>query len=252
MFVAQTADELSATEIRDALVSARQSDWQELTERCQEVLESHTSSGSIAEGAVGDLQRELRGLRARAARIDQIDYFKVFGRRDALAALQQIKQLLDPESDGVVEGAPRKKVEDYQGRVWLTRPRPGVDRMASAWLIRRFIDSLATFRFAEKVPKKAEVVPFDMFGVELGHRGERVTFETLMAEFGLSDPALSRIARIVHELDLRADAVTDAEGPTVDSLVEGLRTSFDDNHELLDHGIALFEALYASYSSSTA
>lgn len=250
VLVARTADEQSAAEIRDALVNARQSDWQELTEKCREVLASHASSGSIADGAVGDLQRELRSLRARAARIEQIDYFKVSGRRDALAALQQIERLLDPESGAVAEGAPRKQVEDYQGRVWLTRPRPGVDRMSSAWLIRRFIDSGATFRFAEKVSKTSDVVPFDMFGVDLGHRGERVTFEAFMADFGLSDPALSRIARIVHELDLKADAVTDAEGPTVESLIEGLRASFDNDDQLLDHGIALFEALYASFSRS--
>jgi len=72
--------------------------------------------------------------------------------------------------------------------------------MASAWLIRRFIDPEAKFQFGERIPQAEDVTPFDMFGVEFGHQGDRVTFETLMHEFGLGDPALSKIARIIHKL----------------------------------------------------
>ena len=248
VFAARAADEVSSAEIRDALERARQSDWRDLYEKAGEVLASHPATRPLEEEALGNLKRQLRTLRARAARIDKIDHFQVSGRRDALAAVEQIERLIDPQSD-LLAATPRRSIEEYRGRVWQTRPRPGVDRMASAWLIRRFIDPQARFRFGEKIPRQGEVVPFDMFGVELGHRDDRVTFETLLHEFGLSDPALSRIARIVHELDLRAEAFSDVEGTTVDRLVEGLRASFDDDGLLLDHGMALFEALYSSFST---
>jgi hypothetical protein len=249
VFSAQTIDELSAAEIRDALERARQADWQELDEKCQEVLATHAAGGPLAPETLDHLQRQAKTLRAQAARIDRIDYFQVSGRTEVLAALERIERLIDPRRDDGGEGPPRRSLERYQGRVWLTRPRPGVDRMASAWLIRRFVDPQARFRFSERIPQREEVVPFDMFGVDLGHHGERVTFETLLQEFGLSNPGLTRIARIVHELDLRADTLSDVEAATVERLVEGLRASFHDDEELLDHGIALFEALYASFSS---
>ena len=249
VFAAQAADGLSSAQIRDALERARQSDWQDLSEKCNAVLAAHASPRPLQGEALDNLQRQARMLRGRAARIDKIDHFQVSGRREALAALEQIERLIDPQSGNFPEGSPRRRIAEYQGRLWLTRPRPGVDRMASAWLIRRFIDPDARFRFGERIPQQEKVVPFDMFGVDLGHQGQRVTFETLLHEFGLSDPALSRIARIVHELDLRAEAFSDAEAATLDRLVEGLRASFDNDERILDHGMALFEALYSSFSS---
>ncbi len=248
VFEAQATDDLSSAEIRAALEGARQSDWLELTEKCREVLEVHQAPEPLPEESVAELRRDLKSLRSRAAQIDKIDHLRVSGRKHAMAALKHLERLVTPSSDAA-ESSTRRRVEDYKSRVWLTRPRPGVDRMASAWLIRRFIDPEARFRFGEKIPQREDVVPFDMFGVELGHRGEQVTFETLMHDFGLSDPALERIARIVHELDLRAEEITDAEGPTLDRLIEGLRASVDRDELLLDHGIAIFEALYASFSS---
>jgi hypothetical protein len=121
--------------------------------------------------------------------------------------------------------------------------------MSSGWLIRRFLDPEAAFAFAERIPRDRDVVPFDMFGVELGHQGGLCTFETLLRDFGLDDPALRRLARIVHDLDLRTEAAADPEAATVARLVEGLRASIADDARLLEHGIALFEALYRSFAA---
>ena len=99
----------------------------------------------------------------------------------------------------------------YQGRLWITRPRPGVDRMSSAWLIRQFIDPRARFGFAadqHTVPEQG--VPFDMFGVEFSHQGDGCTFETLCTAFGIRNPAVSRIASIVHDLDLKDGTIRSA------------------------------------------
>jgi hypothetical protein len=134
--------------------------------------------------------------------------------------------------------------------VWVTRPRPGVDRMASAWLIRRFIDSRARFTFAEAdvttLPKRE--IAFDMYGAEFGHQGDRCSFETLCDRFGIDDPAVQRIAAIVHDVDLKDRRYQPAEAPFIGNVIEGLQATYEDDHELLQHGIALFAGLYESFA----
>lgn len=119
--------------------------------------------------------------------------------------------------------------------------------MASAWLIRRFIDPDAEFLFAERIPPKDDLVPFDMFGVEFGHHGDHCAFETLLWSFDLREAALQRMGRIVHDLDLRSESATDSETSTVGRIVDGLREAVGEDSTLLDHGIMVFEALYRSF-----
>ena len=123
--------------------------------------------------------------------------------------------------------------------------------MASAWLIRRFIDPDAEFLFADRIPPGEDLVPFDMYGVELGHQGERCTFETLLETFGLGEAPLKRLGRIVHDLDLRSESVTDSETSTVGRLVDGLRESITEDLLLLEGGFVVFEALYHSFRSDS-
>src|SRR5262249_3015462 len=124
---------------------------------------------------------------------------------------------------------------DYQGRTWLTRPRPGVDRMSSAWLIRRFIDPGAIFIFGDPA-KSPEAVPFDTFEAEFGHHGSHCTFETLCDRFAIADDGARRIGRIVHDLDLKEETHREAEAPTVGRMVEGLRQMYHDDQTLLSQG----------------
>ena len=123
--------------------------------------------------------------------------------------------------------------------------------MSSAWLIRRFIDPKARFRFAEK-PPGGKAVQFDMYGVEFGHQGQNCTFETLVARFGVADTAVKRIAQIVHDLDLKEERYGTPEGPAVGRMVEGLRQMYADDHELLEQGITMMESLYRSLSVAPA
>lgn len=251
VFAAAAVDDLSQAEVREAFAAARRDDWRELRERGAALLAQHPPARPVTAEERRDLERQLRALRARAERLARLDVTEAAGRGEALAVLAAIEGLLAP--GGEAERAPRtKRREDFQGRVWLTRPHPGIDRMASAWLIRRFVDPEATFRFADRIPREEAVVPFDMFGVELGHRGERVTFETLMHDFGLRGTALDRVARLVHDVDLRVEPARDPEAATVAALVEGLRASFTEDAVLLDHGAALFEALYSSFHAAAA
>ncbi len=249
VFTADVLEELSAGEIVDAFVAARRGDWDELRQQAAELYARYSARVPLAAGEHRDLGRELQALRGRSQQIDKIDYFPTAGRQDALDALDALGRLLDPGLSAPGSPAPGVRIADYQGRRWLTRPRPGVDRMASAWLIRRFIDPEAEFRFADRIPPDQEVIPFDMFGVELGHQGERCTFETILLRFGLAEPALQELARMVHDLDLRADLGGAQDTVTVGRIVDGLRQAIADDRDLLAHGMAVFEALYRSFAS---
>ena len=141
--------------------------------------------------------------------------------------------------------------EAYRNRVWVTRPRPGVDRFASAWLIRRFIDRDAAFVFAESPDRYPEAVPFDMYqAAGFRHDGDLCTFEVLQERFGVRDAAARRIGEIVHDIDLKENRYNSPHAPTVAHLVEGLRASFPDDPTLLEQGMVMFEALYRSLQTA--
>jgi len=140
---------------------------------------------------------------------------------------------------------------DYRGRLWVTRPHPGVDRMASAWLIRRFIDAEARFGFIADVTTAGDAIPFDMFGGGFGHEHDGCTFETLLRRFGIADAGVSRIAELVHDLDLKDGKFGAPEATTVGLAIDGLRLSFADDGALLSQGMTLFEALYRSFAQAS-
>src|SRR4029079_7377233 len=133
----------------------------------------------------------------------------------------------------------------YHGRTWMTRPRPGVDRMSSGWLIRRFIDPQAQFVFGD-ARNDSKAIPFDMFEAEFGHHGTHCTFETLCERFAIRDAAVQHVGRIAHALDLKEATSREPEAPTVGRLVEGLRRAHAHDDALLRAGMDMFEELYRS------
>jgi hypothetical protein len=142
---------------------------------------------------------------------------------------------------------------NVHGSVWVTRAGVFVDRIASAWLIRRFIDPRATFKFVDGNRAYAAAdgeFRFDMYRGEFTHEGDRCTFETLISRFGLEDPALQDIAEIVHDIDCKDDKFSRAETPGVQALLEGIRTTEADDLIRIDRGSQLFETLFAQFSRS--
>lgn len=192
--------------------------------------------------------RDMSRYRERFQAIERIDFFGSAGRdrvASLLAALESKRAGIQDER--ITAGG--DDVAQYQGRLWVTRPRPGVDRMSSAWLIRRFIDPAASFSFitdAKSAP--ADAVPFDMYGVGFGHEGDRCTFETLTARFGINDRAVARLSEVVHDLDLKDEKYAAPEAVTLGAAIDGLQMSCGDDHRLLDQGMVLFEAMYRSFS----
>jgi hypothetical protein len=139
--------------------------------------------------------------------------------------------------------------KDFQRRIWVTRKRPHVDRMASAWLIRKFIDKEAVFEFIEEneIPHpKKEYIPFDMKNGEFTHQGDLCTFEVLMKAFKLKDKALNKLAEIVHVIDLKDEKYRALEANGVEEIIKGIRKTSPDDKEVLEKGMTLFEMLYAS------
>ena len=199
------------------------------------------------------IHRLLDIFRERLTAIDSIDFFGSAGRDRVITLLEQLEghtmnaNRVTTTSTAATSG----DLAAYQGRLWVTRPRPGVDRMASAWLIRRFLDPRARFAFvADRRSVPEEGVPFDMYDVEFSHQGDGCTFETLCSVFGIRQPALSRIAAIVHDLDLKDGRFGAPECATVGAMIEGLQLAIHDDDALLAQGITLFDSLYRSFELS--
>jgi hypothetical protein len=143
-------------------------------------------------------------------------------------------------------GRPDTVLHGPGGRRWVTRPRPHVDRLASAWLIKRFIDPDARFSFLPPEEFPSDAVPFDAVGADLGHQGEDCTFETILKRSGLRDGRLGQLAQIVHEVDLHDQKFHRDEARGVELAIRGLLASVKDDQEVLAHGLTLFDALYAA------
>lgn len=193
--------------------------------------------------------RAVRALRERYEGLRRVDFFSAPGGSDADEALRELdaKTRRVPPARPPAEN-PRLDLRDYQHRTWATRPRPGVDRFASAWFIRRYIDPGAKFVFAASPERYPEAVPFDMYqSGGFKHEGDRCTFEVLQERFGIKDIAVRRVSEIVHDLDLKDNRFKSPHAVTVGNLVEGLRASIADDPKLLEQGIVLFEALYQSF-----
>lgn len=190
-------------------------------------------------------QREFDALRA-------IDFFPGEAAVEAEAAWadfsKRIESLLSPDEPQETEGLiPQLALSDYQGRVWATRRRLWVDRVASAWLICRFIDKEARFQWLAKPSDCSKrALGFDFDGAAFTHVGNRVTFETLMASFGLeTDAALMRLAAIVHTLDVGGDPVPEATG--FEAVMSGARERLTDDDALLAEMSTVLDSLYAHF-----
>lgn len=250
VFAADHVDTWSDDGLIDEFRRSRQEAYALLAGDIEKVLKRAASNRRPRGTRAPALQRLLNVFRERLAGIEHVDFFGGAGREGVAALLTRLEDLASRKDVGAtpMKGAGPSDAAKYQGRLWVTRPRPGVDRMASAWLIRRFIDPQAQFGFVadpEAVPDDG--LPFDMFGVEFSHQGEGCTFETLCGVFAIQQPAVARIAAIVHDLDLKDNWFGALEAPTVGHVIDGLQRAHADDGTLLSQGMALFDSLYRSF-----
>jgi hypothetical protein len=250
VFAADHVDAWSDDALIEEFRRSRQEAYTALARDIERVLRRAASNRRPSGTRAPAIRRLSEVFRERLRAIEHVDFFGSAG-RDRVAALVA---RLEEHTSGTRERATATKAtgpadgKEYRGRLWVTRARPGVDRMASAWLIRRFIDPQARFAFAadrDSVP--AHALPFDMFGVEFSHDGEDCTFETLCRLFTIQGPAVTRVAAIVHDLDLKDDRFGAPEAATVAHMIDGLQLALEDHEALLSQGMALFDSLYRSF-----
>ena len=249
VYCADHVDPAAETDLIDRFRHARQRAYTELASELQRAQRS----GATRKRPV-DRRRNLEHYRERLAAIERVDFFGSAGRDRVVTLLAGLEGASAPSHAKGARARPTGDAADagrYRGRVWVTRPRPGVDRMASAWLIRRFIDADARFGFITDVKAAGEAIPFDMFGAGFGHEGDCCTFETLQKTFDIVDSAVSRIGGIVHDLDLKDGKFGAPEAATLGLAIDGLQLSLSDDGALMDQGMTLFEALYRSLSQSS-
>jgi hypothetical protein len=228
----QSIDNLSTPQLVTRFTEARARDYQELIRELQKI-----STVTPHKRASGRLNR----LRSRFREIVKIDFFS--------SPLQKRAEDLLANADApraAKERGAKVRPEDYVGRLWVTRPRPGIDRSASAWLIRKFIDKKARFTFAKEADVPPNAVPFDMFEGGFGHRGEDCTFETLRKEFRIRDAGVRAIGEMVHDADLGDGKFGRKEAFGVDEVLKGFARKGMTDEELLERGIEMIEGLYHS------
>jgi hypothetical protein len=228
---AQAFDDLSPEQLKGLFIEARSRGYQELLHDLKKLL-----ALSPSRRPVGKLKR----IRRRFQELQEIDFFETPLRG-------RVETMLARADESETKSRAKPKSDEYVGRLWMTRPRPGIDRVSSAWLIRRFIDPRPRFVFGTEPGSHSDAIPFDMFCEEgFGHRGEDCTFETLTKQFAIRDKRVKRIAQIVHDADLGDDKFGRTEGQGLDRVLVGWAKQDLPDDELLKRGMYLIEGLNES------
>ena len=232
-------DGLSDGQIEALFRAQRDAEYAELARLAAEVARESGGGG----GGGGESSGEVARLERRLAEIAALDHFGAPGRRAAETAVSRARQRRKPAGPRAAASRPARPVH---GRTWVTRSGVHVDRIASAWLIRRFIDPKARFRFvaAQDARTAPDEVRFDMFEAEYTHEGDRCTFETLVARFGLADPGLAAIGELVHDIDCKDGKFGRVETAGLERMIAGIVRRHAGDEARLERGAATLDDLY--------
>lgn len=235
--------------------SAQETAFQALFDRAElyaEFMQSVKEARStVKRSTEAELRKAMRALEQQLLNIQAGDFFPGLHSEKAAAALEALRRAVElhlspGEPEAGAHAIRRLALADYQGKAWATRKRPWVDRLATAWLVQRFVDPAARFVWvdaAKKCPRGA--IGFDFDGAPFSHVADKVTFEVVAQSFGLDDdPALQRLAELVHCIDVGGIPVDAAPG--VETVVRGLQALHADDDALLAAALAVFDALYAA------
>lgn len=203
------------------------------------------------------MQKHINRLRKEFEAITRVDFFPGAAREQALCTLEDLEYTVgNRPATGEPHAVHRRikllQVKNYRSRTWATRERPWIDRLAGAWLIRRFIDPEALFIWLTTPDAcPAEALGFDFDGAAFTHVGAKVTFEVLLTSFGLThDAALNRIGALVHYLDAGGIPVLEAAG--LETLITGMHQRWSSDDELLAEAEKIFDAFYLAFSGNNA
>jgi hypothetical protein len=238
---------LTDEQVEELFRSARSADYQQIAGEARQVAEVLAARPATEEEPRTQSEIEVDRLKRRFAEVVAIDFFGAPGQAAAQGLLSELESRLRAARRGVIETAPAALcVENPRGCTWVTRQGIHVDRMASAWLIRRFIDPEAFFKYVPAKGYKTQTgeLRFDMFDAEFTHEGDRCTFEVLLRRFGLTDKALQPIAEIVHDIDLKDGKFARQETAGIDHLIAGIAMAHKNDATRLERASAVFDDLY--------
>ena len=244
---ARLVDGLSDEQVRALFDRARDADYDGIAKEARVLAEAIDADAEPEKRA--EARERVSKLRKRLAAVVAIDFFGASGRETVEGLLSSLEtELTDKEvpTDQPMRNSASGAIADLKGRTWVTRRGVHVDRIASAWLIRRFIDPQAEFKFVPGKgyePQEREL-RFDMFEAEFTHEGDNCTFEVLLARIGIADPALHAIAEIVHDIDLKDDKFAREEAAGIRTLIAGICLAASNDNERIARGAALFGDLY--------
>jgi hypothetical protein len=245
---------LSDGQIEALFRAAREADYAAASEEAQELLRRAPAARAADASGRAELEAALARLHRRLGEIGAIDFFGAPARQVAEAALARLEARIRPPKQRAGRSAGSGGSRRKAARTWVTRRGVHVDRIASAWLIRRFIDPRARFRFVEDKayqPRPGEV-RFDMFEAEYTHEGDRCTFETLVARFDLDEPGLRPLAEMVHDIDLADGRFARPETAGFERLIDGITRTQVDDEDRIAQGAALLDGFYQSFQHEAA
>jgi hypothetical protein len=233
-------------QIETLFQTARDADYAAVAEEARELLSDLSSKLARSDERRPQLEEDLTRLRKRMGEIAAIDFFPPSGRVAAEAAIDALERRLRRNEPAPTESKPSAlRLEDHRARVWVTRKNVHVDRIASAWLIRRFIDPEARFKFVPGQGYWAAdgELTFDMYEGSFTHVGDACTFETLVQRFALMEPGLSAIAEIVHDIDVKDGKFSRSEALGVAALIAGIAVAHREDERRLEVGGTMLDAL---------
>jgi hypothetical protein len=240
---------LSDEQIHHLFHIAREEDYAQIASEARESVRETRGKLAREDERRGALDTELARLKKRMEEVSAIDFFGAPGRETAATAIGALEDRLRMPTPRV-PGREEKPVRAaYRGRTWVTRSNVHVDRIASAWLVKRFIDEQAQFRF---VPRQAYgardgEVTFDMFDATFTHVGDRCTFEVLLDQFDLRDAGLRHIGEIVHDIDVKDGKFAREEAPGFASVIAAIAVARKGDDERIAFGSSILDALLELY-----
>jgi hypothetical protein len=244
---ARFVDGLSDQQMRALFDAARDTDYEAVRKEAAALADELAAQPERQ----AEARKQLARLRRQANQIAALDFFGASGRAAAEATLVALEaRLAEPAPDtGPEKGMFEEELHALHGRTWVTREGVHVDRIASAWLIRRFIDREANFEFVPgkgRAPGPGEI-RFDMYEAEFTHEGDRCTFEVLLDRARLDEPALQAIGEIVHDIDLKDGKFGREETAGVAGLIGGIVLAHPEDEQRLTRGAAVLDDLYAYF-----
>ncbi|MGH6865749.1 MAG: chromate resistance protein ChrB domain-containing protein [Methyloceanibacter sp.] len=245
---ANLIDGLNDQEVRGLFDQARDSDYEEIADQLRTFASQTRRKRRISAEELPGLKGKVSKFRRRLAEVNAIDFFGAKGRMIVEGVLSEIdKRLVEADTlDETKQLAADQNASELVGKTWVTRSGVHIDRIACAWLIRRFIDPEARFKFVAVKDYVAEPdeLRFDMFKGEFTHVGDKCSFEVLLERLGLGDPALQAIAEIVHDIDLKDGKFGREQNAGIAHVIAGICTPQRDDIARIERGSALFDDTY--------